>query len=321
MILREAERIGYAANKAASALRRAPITLGVVLPAPEGKNSYFFSYVWQGIDRACADLSIYQIHLLRCYAEPGSDEHISALKDLLTQNDQPIQGLITVSRQDDRVDTLLESFVDNGIPVFIINSKPDVNHVHPLWHSIQANHQIGHLAADIFTAINRHSVGNMLLLGGDRKNRLQAARTTDFSQRINAQCPDINIMEVHYYHDLRRLKQFIIDYLKRFDDIVGLYAASARETLTACEAITEAASKNKPTIIGTDAFPELLPYFRAGILTASIYQFPTKQSYIGVQMLVSTITKSGRNDMADRFAVVPVFQSTASIFCDSTGLI
>lgn len=321
LVLQEAERIGYTANTAASALRRAPITLGVVLPLPEGKNSYFFSYVWQGIDRACQDLSIYQIHLIRCYAEPGTEDYIAALENLLYREETPVQGLIAVSRQDERIDALLRLFVDRGIPVFIINSLVANKDMHPLWFSIKANHQIGQLGADIMTAVHRNSQGSLLLLGGDRKNRLQMARTADFSQRINAQCLDINILETHYYHDLPRLKDFLIDCLHRFDNIIGIYAVSARETLTACEAVSEAALSACPTLVGTDAFPELLPYFNSGILTASIYQYPTKQSYIAVQMLVSAIAKTGRNDMADRFAVVPVFKSTASIFCDQIGLI
>ena len=320
-ILREAERIGYTANTAASALRSAPITLGVVLPVPEGKNRYFFSYIWQGIERACKDLSIYQIRLVRIYAEPGREEYISALENMLDRAGAPIQGLITVSRNDERIYTLLRRFGEKNIPIFVINSVLNEKTAPPLWFAIQANHQIGQLGADIFTAIHRGSEGNLLLLGGDRKNLLQMARTSDFSQRVSAQCPGISILETHFYHDLPRLKSFIADCLHRFDNIIGLYAVSARETLTACEAVSEAGLSSLPTLVGTDAFPELLPFFKSGVLTASVYQYPTRQSYIAVQMLVSSITKTGRNDLADRFAVVPVFRSTACLFCDQTGLI
>ena len=321
LVLEEAQRIGYSANTAASALRRAPITLGVVLPAPEGKNSYFFSYIWQGIDRACRDLSIYQIDLVRCCAEPGTQEQISALEELLNREQSPIQGLITVARQDERINALLNGFLGKGIPVFIINALFDPASVHPMLYAIRANHQIGQLGADIFSAVHSASRGSMLLLGGDRKNQLQMARTSDFSQRVSRQCPEVNILETHYYHDLPRLKAFIIDCLRRFDDIVGLYAVSARETLTACQAVSEAGLEKYPTLIGTDAFPELLPFFSSGVLMAWVYQYPTNHAYIAVHMLVAKIAGNGQNDMADQFSVVPVFRSTAPIFCGQVGMI
>ncbi|MBQ8081164.1 MAG: LacI family DNA-binding transcriptional regulator [Clostridia bacterium] len=319
-ILREAERIGYTANAAASALRRSPITLGVLLPRPEGRNTYFFQYLWQGIDRALRDLSIYRIELVRCFVEPGSPEYAEALQALLDRP-EPIDGLITVSRRDERADRLIDLFLERETPVFIINSVYDPRRTHPMLYAINANRHIGHLGADIFSAIHRGSQGKLLLLGGDRKNRLQVERSSDFCQRVGEECPEISILETHYYHDLTRLNTVVREYLEKLDDIVGIYAVSARETLTACQAVATAAKDERPTLVGTDAFPELLPFFENGVLTASVYQYPAKQSYMAVQMLISAIVKTPLTDPAERFPIVPVFRSTAQIFCDPVGMI
>lgn len=321
MILKEAERIGYIANTAASALRRSPITLGVLLPKPVERNRYFFHYLWQGIERACEDLSIYQINLARCYAEPGTDAFVQALEFLLNRKENPIEGLITVIRRDDRTDKYLQEFSKRGIPVFVINSiyKPDPSV--PLRYVINANHQIGALAADVFSCVHKKSNGNVLLLGGDRNNRIQTERSFDFSSRIAASCPGLNILETHFYHDLPRLKSFIIDYLSKFDNTVGIYAVSSRETLTMCQAISECNYSAALTIVGTDTFPELLPYFENGTLTASICQYPTKQTYTAVHMLVAHITKTPPKHTADNFPISAVFKSNASIFCSPQGLI
>ncbi|MBQ8092733.1 MAG: LacI family DNA-binding transcriptional regulator [Clostridia bacterium] len=318
MVLKEAERIGYTANTAASALRRSPISIGILLPEPVGKNSYFFSYVWQGIEKAVSDLSIYQINLVRTFAEPGSEEYVAALESFLNSTDSAIQGLITVTRHDKRVDQLISALSEKGIPIFIINSSYE--NAPANCYSISANRHIGHLGADLFSAIHRHTRGTLLLLGGDRKNRLQVERSLDFCQRIGADCPELNLLEVHYYHDLPKLKAFVSDCLSRFEDIIGLFAVSARETLTACQAVSDSGNRDI-TLIGTDAFPELLPFFESGILTASIYQYPAKQSYIAVHMLVSAITKAPQQQSGDNFPIVPVFKSTAAIFCGPNGLI
>lgn len=321
LVLREAARVGYIANTAASALRRSPITLGVLLPKPVERNRYFFHYLWQGIERAKEDLSIYQINLVRCYAEPGTDAFAQALEFLLNRSENPIEGLITVSRRDARVDKLMQEFARREIPVFIINSIDAPSPSAPLRYAINANHRIGALAADVFSCVHKDSKGSMLLLGGDRNNRIQTERSIDFSSRIAASCPGLNVLETHFYHDLPRLKDFIIDYLHKFDDAVGIYAVSSRETLTMCQAISECRHAAALTSIGTDTFPELLPYFENGTLTASICQYPTKQSYTAVHMLIAHITKTPQTHTAENFPIAAVFRSNASIFCSPQGLI
>lgn len=321
LVLKEAARVGYIANTAASALRRSPITLGVLLPKPVERNRYFFHYLWQGIERAKEDLSIYQINLVRCYAEPGTDAFVHALEFLLSRKEEPIEGLITVSRRDARTDALMQEFSRRQIPVFIINSIDAPDPSMPLRYAINANHRIGALAADVFSAVHRNSKGSMLLLGGDRNNRIQTERSIDFSSRIARSCPGLNVLETHFYHDLPRLRDFIVDYLSKFEDAVGIYACSSRETLTMCEAIRTCQRSCTLTSIGTDTFPELLEYFEDGTLTASICQYPTKHTYTAVHMLIAHITKTPQSHTAENFPIAAVFRSNASIFCSPQGMI
>ncbi len=317
LILAEAKRVGYSANTAASALRRPPITLGVLLPEPTGRNQYFFNYLWQGIDKACHDLSIYQIRLVKRCAEPGSDAFIASLEQLLTNEETPIEGLITVSRRDMRFDSLMERFAERKIPVFIVNSITKS----PNCFSIDSNRSIGKLGADIFASIHRHSTGNVLLLGGSRDNLMQAERTADFCQKIMAECPGLDILETHNYHDLPKLKSFIIECAHKFDNIVGIYAVSARETLTMCEALEEIHLGGRLTAIGTDTFPQLLPYFQNNTLTASVCQYPAKQTYMAVQILIAQITKTPVQLETNHFPIAAVFKSNAEAFCMLEGLI
>ncbi len=321
LILKEAERLGYTPNAAASALRRSAIRLGVLLPKPEKDNRYFFSYLWQGIEKACSEMAIYQIEIVRGYAEPGSDQCVEILESWLSDTQKPVEGLITVLRRNEAVDRLIQKFEDKGIPVFVINSCVDTFSQGHRCFAIDANRSIGSLGADLFASMHRRTEGNLLLLAGDRNNPMQVARSNDFCTRMEKECTRIQIMETHLYHDLPKLKAFVQNWVQKMDDVVGIYAVSARETLTACQALSDVPSKPELTLIGTDAFPELLPFFQNGILTASIYQYPSKQSYLAVHILISEITHSTHSFDLENFPIVPVFRSIASVYCHPVGLI
>lgn len=319
LVIEEAKRVGYTTNTAASALRHPPITLGVLLPAPVGINRFFFGYLWQGIEAACRDLLAYQIRLVRQQFEPMSDMFFHALEGILTDRDNPIEGLITIAHRDPRFDNLMEEFAQRKIPVFIINYTGDKDS--RAFFAIDSNRSIGKLAGDIFSAIHRRTTGTVLLLGGSRNNLLHTERTADCGQALARDCPGIRTLEIHMFHELPQLEQFIIRCAKQFDDIVGIFAASSRETLVMCQAMDTLGWGGKITTVGTDAYPELLPYFERDILTASIYQYPAKQSYLAVKLLLAEITKIPQPHSIENFPISTVFKSNAAMFCGADGLI
>ena len=73
--------------------------------------------------------------------------------------------------------------------------------------------------------------------------------------------------------------------------------------------------------VGTDVFPELLPYFKSGVLTASIYQYPVQQAYTAVKTLVNHITNIDIGSAPLKFPIAAVFRSNASSFCGEALLI
>lgn len=314
LVLKEAKRCGYIVNPAASALRRPPINLAVVFPSPVEENRYFFQYVWKGIEKACQDLAIYNINILRHYADPSSETAAKELEAILADTESPVQGLITNASSDPRFLSALDKFAQNDIPTFLVNAVSKMDR--RLCYSANANRGVGKLGADIFTAIHHTSSGKLLLLGGARENERQAARTNDFVRLLSKGCPELLILETHIYDNRPRLKSLIADYLQKFDDLVGIYAVSARETISMCEAVYEAGFSGKITTIGTDIFPELLPYFENDTLTASIYQYPAQQAYTAVKTIVSHIIQTDLVDSSLTFPSTAVFKSNAKEFCD-----
>ena len=114
-VLEEAEKIGYTVNAAASALRRPPIAIAVVLPEPVGNNKYFYQYVWQGVELACRELAVYQISFQKIFANTHSDDFWDTLNRLSLSGD--IQGLITVSNRDARFEAVMLGLrLTDGLP-------------------------------------------------------------------------------------------------------------------------------------------------------------------------------------------------------------
>lgn len=316
-VLEEAARCGYVANPAASALRRAPINIAVVLPEPVDEDRYFFQYVWQGIDRALQELSVYKVQTFRHYADTNSDEFIGELEKMLEQEDPLPNGLITFTSTLPELSTVLDKYATHKIPVFLLNaSEPSFEKYR---YTLGAHHGVGKLGADIFSAIHKNTTGKLLVLGGSRTNIRQSTRANDFCTFVNRFCPRLTLMETHSY-DRIQSKEFIRQYAKAFDDFVGIYAVSARETLGMCESVHELGLSGKLTTVGMDVFPELLPYFEDDTLTASIYQYPAQQGYVAVKRLVSHITGAKEESSASSFTATVAFKSNAAAFTSNVFL-
>lgn len=220
---------------------------------PTGVNRYFFQYVWQGAEKAIPDLNIYNVKIYTYYVNTKSDEAAVVLQSILQDPNLTIQSLITTPFNSPSFLSALDQFAKHNIPYFIVNALSSDNK--PLCYSSNTNHGVGKLAADIMAAIHHDSIGNLLLLGGSRESERQIFRVNDFSNALSSTCPELSILETHTYNDLPRLKQLIANYLNNFQDIVGIFSVSARETLCMCEVVHDLHFSGKITTIGTDPYP------------------------------------------------------------------
>ena len=319
LVLREAARCGYVVNAAASALRRAPINLIVVFPEPKGDDRYFFQYVWQGVEKACSDLALYNLRIIRRYAGPGADSTLKVLREILCEPEGSVQGIITNAFNEIDFQQEIEKFSERKIPVFLVNAVKETSK--GLYYA-SANQCVGRLAADMFASFQDNRPGKVLVLGGSHSNVRQAARVSDFYRVMQERCPNLTLIEAHLYHSREQIEALVCDYLRVFEDLCGVYAVSARETLAMCEAVAACPCKERKLFtVGTDVFPELLPYFESGVLTASIYQYPVQQAYTAVKTLVNHITNIDIGSAPLKFPIAAVFRSNASSFCGEALLI
>ena len=92
---------GYRINTVASALKRGNLRIVAAFPAPEGKNRFFYSSVWQGFRRCMAELHDYNIEIVELPYYPGTEHDQSEVLFSCYKNYQgEIDALITIGRFD-----------------------------------------------------------------------------------------------------------------------------------------------------------------------------------------------------------------------------
>ncbi len=313
-VLREAEKCGYHVNPAASALRRNTVTLAVVLPEPVGINAPYFCQVWHGIHQAQKELKIYQVELRTVYAGANQHEDVffRALNTLA--EDGQIQGIITLTSGHPDFQACARKLEASGKRVAYLN-RPDNR-----WH-LFSSRQAGALAADIMHTAVGSRPGQYLLLAGTLDNHLLRDRSAGFMEAMARYAPDRSILEIREYHRSEKLHDTLKQLLTAVPCICGIYAVSSRETLAMCRVLQETQRKGKITAIGTDAFPALLPFFEDNTLTASIYFYPARLAYTIFYTLASELATIPVPGLALSTPAVPVFRSSASLFCSKEGIL
>ena len=307
-VLEEARRLEYSTNPAASALRRNPLRIAIVLPPRQGSKRYYFSDIWKGILKAEEDLAIYNINLIKYETENGKQE----LEQLLSSEDT-LDGLITRTFVDHEYIELIDRFKEKRIPILSIDGSSKENLASCNFALSSMN--LGRLSADIFYSIIGEREGNILLLSGYKPQERQMARAVDFCTAMAEYCPNITIIEIHMLQDDEKSRTMLMQTLSDMRNIVGIYAVAAVETLMMCKVLKAMNLSTKITAIGTDVFPNIIPFFEDKTLTASIYQYPVKRGYLALKLLVGSILNPTEPIAEQIIPISAVFRSTAKSYC------
>lgn len=308
LVLEEARNLGYITNPAASALRRNPLKIAIVLPPKSGSKRYYFPDIWKGILKAEEDLAIYNISLIKYETENGKEE----LEHLL-DSEEVLGGLITRTFVEPEYGELMSRFKEKQIPVFSVDGSSKENIASCNFAISSMN--LGCLSADIFHSIFGEKEGTIILLSGNKRQERQMTRASAFCTAMSELCPNINVIEIHMFQDDEKSRALLMQTLSDIRNIVGIYAVTAVETLTMCDTLRAMNLSRKITAIGTDVFLNIIPYFNDGTLTASIYQYPVQRGYLALKLLVSSILNPAEPVAEQVIPISAVFRSTAEGYC------
>lgn len=308
-VLGEAKRLGYIVNPAASALRRMPIKIAVLLPVRNGQRRFFFNYAWEGILNAEKEFAVYNINFLNREVEQGADEFENLLLD------GNLKGIITNTHTEPRIQKVLQELIYRGIPVYTIDGDPMEN-LKNCNFKITVPHQ-GDLAADIFKNYLHNNVGTVLILSGSKKTQRQTKRSLDFCNAMAKKCPNASVLEFHMIGDAENIQIIVKNLIESIHDLIGIYSVSALGTVEMCKIIRDLHKSRELVTVGTDIHFDMLPYFEDDTLLSTIFQNPTTQGYQALKLMVAQIIDPGRPP--EELIIPPsiVFKSVAEDFCSS----
>lgn len=290
MILREVERSNFQINESASLLRRGVQTAAIVLPAAKGEDRFFFRGIWEGVRTAAANLQGQPLQF-RCIESEYSQAEISKeLMRLYDEEAENIQGLITIS-DDEEASQWARRFGRLGIPTVLISSyKKRESFIN----SIRVDHEkAGKMAGEFLRCTLRGRAGKVLFLSGNAEIFSNAKYADAFQDYMAEHCPEKELIRIPGFGSAAIEEQ--IRAVLEMEKPLAAFSCTARNTIPLCGLAEVYPGCSDMVIVGTDVFRELVPYFESGTLTASIYQSTREQGIQAVEILSKQMSGTARD--------------------------
>ncbi len=278
-ILRIAKGTGYMPNLAARSLSvgRAAIRIGVCIPR---ESHLFYDQVRDGIldeARRFEHLGVEVVYRPVDRLGVGEEERV---REMLASN---IQALIITPGDPVRLAPLIREAEGNNVRVICVASDaPSSGRSTVVCVDPELN---GRLAADLMSRFVPAGA-RVAIVTGMLRTEDHCRKTEGFSTAFRQYCPGGEVVEV-----IEGLEDDDVTFRKCHEllgkdpGIAGIYVNIAI-CLPVCYALSAQCQVGKVSLIATDLFREMVPYFEKGTIFASIYQRPYIQGQSAVRLVV-----------------------------------
>jgi len=281
-ILRIARKVGYKPNLAARllAVGRAPLCIGVCIPR---EIHFFYDQVRDGIMEEARRFESLGVSILyRPVTRLGAGE-VERARELL---DSDIRALILAPGDPRGLAPLIEEAEKRRIHVLCVSSDaPESARSTVICVDPELNGRCAaELMAKFVPANSRVAIVTGMLQVEDH-----CRKTKGFCEGFASFCKGGKVVEVIENHeDEEEARQKCASLLERFPSIGGLYVSTVN-CLPVCAALDAAGLSGKVRLITTDLFPRMVPHFKNGTISASMYQRPYVQGQTAVRVAVDHI--------------------------------
>lgn len=306
-VLSMAESLGYRPNLAARHLKsRKTLRISVHLPR---EIALFWDSLREGVREAATLLEPTLQVEFRSYPRLG-DGDVPLFKQAIESG---TNGLIIAPGDPAALKPWIRKAAQKRIPIAcVVTDAPDTQ-------------RLTSVSADPFTvgAVAGELLAHILPRGGavafftgwlgteDHAEKLRGFQTSlgtaDKALRLAA------VVEAH--DDVREGHRRALSLLKAHPDLKGVYVSTVN-SLPVLRAIEREDRFRDLTIVTTDLFPELVPWIRAGKVTATVYQRPLSQGRLALQALYQFLVDG--TCPPPRIKVVPhvVMRSNLDLFLE-----
>lgn len=292
-ILGLVDSMGYSVNEAASALKRKALHIAVILQNienPENQN-FFFRKMWEGIDRAEAQLNDYRVRITRieCGETWESQEEILLGLARAKGGEEGVDGAILHCWDETKLNPAIDYLHEKGIPVVTVNS--DAIGSKRIACVNANNERTGMLAAEALGRfIPRNGRTRVLLAGGSKMVENLRSNRLGFQAYFKNIHPNALATAVYNFGDKDKFKDDLTAALRANDNITGIHAITSRDTFNTCAVVRELGLSGKIAVVGSDAFTELVGFFDDGTLYASVWKDELAQAERAVELLYQHLT-------------------------------
>ncbi|NES19387.1 MAG: sugar ABC transporter substrate-binding protein [Symploca sp. SIO3E6] len=243
----------------------------------------YWSVAWQGIEQAGKDFGV-NVELAYI-TEPCEYEFkcIQAYIKLVAKylNSQTTDAMIIAPIDGNRLVTVTEKIIDQGIPVIALDSAINTNKI--LSVVTFDNFQAGKVMGE-WLVKQLDDNANVLILEGVTNQSSSIARRNGFLTGL--QQGNINVLDTQSgLWDTDTAEKITTQWIEELPDIDAIMCANDTMALGALKAIQKA-KRSDILITGYDAIYQVIQAIAKGEIAATIDQSPDIQARIAVQMMV-----------------------------------
>jgi LacI family transcriptional regulator len=297
LIIQAASEMGFKANKAARALSRNPISIGVILAEsiPE-----FTASVMKGMERAFFELSDFnvQCELRRIEAGDEGARHDAAIRHLRELNAMGCRGVVVLPQTDATgMDAIIAGMRDKGVLTAAVVTAIACREMAL---TVRSDGVCGgEMAAELLSMMCPND--EVAVFSSSPMVEICRENVRGFKQGLDGR--GMRLMHVYENYDDPALARRAVDHLAAsYPDVRGLYICSANSTAV-CRRIEELGLTGRYRVVASDLFDELSANMDKGLIDATLFQNPQKQGELCVKYLYEMIL--GERDPGEEIRLVP----------------
>ncbi len=267
---------------------------GIYIPViSKGFQHQFWQAVESGAQQAAADLGV-EITFEGPETEAMVDRQIEMLQAALAKDPDAI---CFAALDTQAAIPLLEEANSRGIPIVGFDSGVDSDI--PVATAATDNLAAAALAADKMAELIGGS-GKVAVLVHDQTSRTGIDRRDGFLNQMEAQYPDIEIVNVDYgAGDQLRSTDIAKAVMQANPDLDGYFGANEGSIIGVLNAVTELGREGEITVIGYDAGAQQMEAIRSGVEAGAITQNPVGIGYKCVEAAVMAINGEEVEEVID----------------------
>lgn len=288
-IISVANELGYKPNYVASALKRKPLNVIVLLPNKTGKNNYYYMQIWEGIENAFLEYQDFNINFIPLsYNSDLEGSKNSVLNNFIEENDMDINGLITNASLGYEKESVLRDITTKIPTALVVDDLEDSDRICFVGGDYFTS---GRLCMELLST--QIPQGSDILVFCGKPNRPSHHLTVSgIESFVEENKLDYTIIKLFDKDDNSEKISIATDHILNNKKLKAIYSVNTKNTVLLCDILDSIEYEHTFKVIGSDIFKESIEHLESGVLDNILYKNPKKQSYRATIMLLDYIVKN-----------------------------